>query len=56
MWNLVTEIETSTRINHHGLALKFARMRNEYEQTTILDRDTLIDWRLKSLRSAAKAD
>ena len=41
MWNLVTEIETSTRINHHGLALEFARMRNEYEQTTILDRDTL---------------
>ena len=36
MWNLVTEIETSTRINHHGLALEFARMRNEYEQTTIL--------------------
>jgi hypothetical protein len=40
-WNVVTELETSSRINRKGLALDFARMRNEYDQSSIVDAGTL---------------
>lgn len=40
-WKVLTEIETSSRINRKNLATDFARMRNDYDQTSILDGDTL---------------
>lgn len=40
-WNVVTELETSSRINRKGLAHDFARMRNEYDQSSIVDVGTL---------------
>jgi hypothetical protein len=40
-WKVVTEIEASSRINRKGLATDFARMRSDYDQSSILDLDTL---------------
>jgi hypothetical protein len=40
-WNLVSSQETATRINGHGLAADYVKMRNDYELTNLLDRDTL---------------
>lgn len=40
-WKVVIELETSSRINRKGLATDFARMRNDYDQTSIFDADTL---------------
>jgi hypothetical protein len=40
-WKLVSDEEVSTRINRNGLTGKFTQMRNDYEQSAILDRDML---------------
>ena len=40
-WNVVSEQETSTRINHQGLAQRMTLMRNDYEQSNILDQEAL---------------
>ena len=40
-WKLVSSQETATRINRQGLAADYARMRVDYEQTNMLDRDSL---------------
>jgi hypothetical protein len=40
-WKVVTEIEASSRINRQGLATDFARMRSDYDESSILDLDTL---------------
>jgi len=40
-WKLVSSQETTTRINRQGLALDYSRMRVDYEQTNMLDRDSL---------------
>lgn len=39
--NLVSPIEVASRINRHGLAGEYTRMRMDYEQSNILDRDPL---------------
>jgi len=38
---LVSPIEVASRINQHGLAAEYTRMRMDYEQSNILDRDPL---------------
>lgn len=38
-WKVVSEQETSTRINRVGLAAKMTVMRNDYEQSNILDQE-----------------
>jgi len=40
-WKLVSPQETATRINQRGLAAEYARMRMDYEQSNILDREPL---------------
>ena len=40
-WKVVSEQETSTRINRAGLASKMTVMRNDYEQSNILDQEAL---------------
>jgi hypothetical protein len=40
-WKVVSEQETSTRINQAGLASKMTVMRNDYEQSNILDQEAL---------------
>jgi hypothetical protein len=40
-WNVVSEEETTARINRNGFAGQFTQMRSDYEQSTILDRDVL---------------
>ena len=40
-WKVVLELETSSRISRKGLAPEFARMRNDYDQSSIFDADTL---------------
>jgi hypothetical protein len=40
-WKVVLELETSSRISRKGLATEFARMRNDYDQSSIFDADTL---------------
>jgi hypothetical protein len=40
-WQVVTELESSSRINRKGLAPELARMRNDYDQSSIFDADTL---------------
>jgi hypothetical protein len=40
-WKVVIELETSSRINRKGLSIDFARMRNDYDQSSIYDAETL---------------
>jgi hypothetical protein len=40
-WKLVSPQETATRINQRGLAAEYTRMRMDYEQSNILDREPL---------------
>jgi len=40
-WKLVSPQETATRINQKGLAAEYARMRMDYGQSNILDRESL---------------
>jgi hypothetical protein len=40
-WRLVSPQETATRINQRGLAAEYARMRMDYEQSNLLDREPL---------------
>jgi len=40
-WKVVSEAETVTRINRQGLAAEYTRMRADYDQSNILDRDSL---------------
>jgi hypothetical protein len=40
-WKLVPVEEVTARINRNGLVSKFTQMRTEYEQSAILDRDSL---------------
>ena len=40
-WKVVSEQDTITRINLHGLAESYTRLRNDYDQSNILDRDAL---------------
>lgn len=40
-WNVVSEQETSNRINRQGLASRMTLMRNDYEQSNIMDQETL---------------
>jgi len=40
-WKIVSEAEAVTRINRQGLAAEFTRMRADYDQSNILDRNSL---------------
>jgi hypothetical protein len=40
-WKVVSAQETASRINGHGLAAEYTRMRVDYEISDILDRDVL---------------
>jgi len=40
-WKIVSEAETVTRINRQGLAAEYTRMRADYDQSNILDRNSL---------------
>ena len=40
-WKVVSTQETATRINQRGLAADYTRMRMDYEQSNILDREHL---------------
>jgi len=40
-WKVVSPQETATRINQRGLAAEYTRMRMDYEQSNILDREPL---------------
>ena len=40
-WKVVPVEEVSARINRNGLAGQFTKLRNDYEESTILDRDVL---------------
>jgi hypothetical protein len=40
-WNVVYERDTITRINQQGLAESYTKLRNDYDQSNILDRDPL---------------
>ena len=40
-WKVVSEEETVTGINRQGLAAEYTRMRVDYDQSNILDRDSL---------------
>lgn len=40
-WKVVSEAETVTRINRQGLAAEYTRMRADYDQSNILDRNSL---------------
>jgi hypothetical protein len=40
-WQVLTEQETLTRINKHGLGVEYVRMRGDAEQSHLLDRHSL---------------
>jgi hypothetical protein len=40
-WNVVSERDTMTRINQQGLAESYTKLRSDYDQSNILDRDVL---------------
>lgn len=44
-WNVVHERDAITRINQQGLAESYTKLRNDYDQSNILDRDTLLKLR-----------
>lgn len=44
-WKVVSEQETITRINRQGLTGEYTRVRNDYDQSNILDRDALRKFR-----------
>ena len=44
-WKVVSEQDTLTRLNRHGLAEQYTRVRNDYDQSNILDHNTLRTFR-----------
>ena len=40
-WKVVSEQETVTRMNRQGLTGEYTRVRNDYDQSNVLDRDAL---------------